>query len=420
MFSDILAVSCVMAFLPPQLLHAGYSSWTISVVIGMYFVMGWAANSCLTVLQLSRLFNGTMPEPSWQLVHRQVLFIILAVIAVVASLALQAFGSSPLGLGAIGLSVVHSIARSVQGSAGATIYYYAFLVVPTAFEDHQKTYVLTAMSLLPGLAQLFGPFIGAALYTHFGAQMTFVVLSSAPAIATILLFRMYMLLPVDDKDEPEGQAIVQPNVQDSQASSEETQTTGWGTLPKLFADSAFIRALVCCCPPDVLKNAFALMLPLFATSQGYSDFQIGLLPLISGSGLIIFTCCLGFFWTDLSPRGRRVLGTSLLVSLGIVAQIMFRSYFFDQSRNSWYIALFVFGALSAAGNLGTYHISEFADKQMYPAAFGVWNSLWLLSGCLGTFRAGHAKADDWEQQQAVLMVLGIVSICAGALLALVD
>lgn len=376
------------------------------MVIAVYFAMAWLTNGCLTALQLRKLFNGTLPEPSWQLIRRQVLFMILATVAIVASLALQAFGKQ------MGLSLMmHTVARSLQGVAGALIYFHAFLVVPVAFEDHQKTFVLTAMSLLPGLATLTGPFLGAALYTYFGEHITFLVLMGFPAIAAIMLFSIRNLLPLEGTDDPEGNSFVQETAQ-------KTQITGFkGFAP--FADSAFIRALVCCCPPDMIRNAFAMMLPLFASVQGYSAFHTGLLPLILGSGLIISTCLLGLVWTDLSPRGKRLLGTSLMVSLGIVAQIMFHSYFFDQSRMLWYIVLFAFGALAAVGNLGSYHISDFADKQTYPVAFGVWNSIWVFSGVVGTMCAGFGKADDWGEQQAVMMGLGGSIICAGVLLTFV-
>lgn len=408
MLSDILAMSCVMAFLPPQLHDRGFSSFSISVVIGVYFLMGWAGNGCLTAVQLYKLFHGTLPETSWKLVRQQLVFIILATVAMGATLALQAFRTQVAPTGSF--IVIHTIARSVQGFAGAVIFYHAYIVVPVAFEDHQRTFVLTAMSMVPEVGLLAGPFIGGALYTYFGEDTTYLVMMSVPAIATILLFSMYILLPSDDKDDLEGASFAQDIAQ-------ETQVTGFNTLSKLFADPAFIRAVVCCGPPDFLKGAFHLMIPLFASVQGYSAFQIGLLPLISGFGLILLTTILGFFWTDLSQNGKRCVSALLAVSLGLVAQIIFHSYFFDQSRISWYIVLFAFGALNAIDTLGTYHISDFADKQMQPAAFGIWNSLWVLSGFLGTLCVGFAPADDWKQQQTVLMVLGIITICAGVVLA---
>eukprot|EP00746_Dinoflagellata_sp_MGD_P015973 gnl/MRDRNA2_/MRDRNA2_135800_c0_seq1.p1 gnl/MRDRNA2_/MRDRNA2_135800_c0~~gnl/MRDRNA2_/MRDRNA2_135800_c0_seq1.p1 ORF type:complete len:433 (+),score=48.21 gnl/MRDRNA2_/MRDRNA2_135800_c0_seq1:148-1446(+) len=408
MFSDIYAMSCVIAFLPPELHNEGYSSWVISMVIGVYFAVAWATNGCMTAIQLSKLFNGALPEPSWQNVRNQLRSMIFATTTVLASLLFQGSGRQ-LGLSLI---VTHTIARMVQGFAGVFIYWNSFLIAPVAFEDHQKTFVLTSMSLLPSIASLTGPFFGGALYTYYGALTMFVVVMCIPAMATILLFSMSMMLPIDGKDDPEGSSFIQ-------ATAQEPPIKGYKVLPTVFTDCAFIRALLCVCPPDFLRNAFSVMLPLFASVQGYAVFHIGLLPLISGSGFLIATFLLGFFWTDASPRARRWLGASLMVWLGIAAQIMFHSYFFDESRLLWYIALFVFGTLSAVGNLGSYHISDFADKQLYPAAFGIWNSLWLLSGVLGSLSAGFAAADNWEQQQAVFMVLGIITICAGVVLILV-
>merc|ERR1719343_1055108 len=121
--------------------------------------------------------------------RRQIWYLIIALLIGAITLSLQAL--SPR-------IYVHTLCRFIQGFVGAFIFFYAFLLCATMFEDEtQRDFAMTAASAALNVAEVLGSSLGATLFDNFGQRAVFWFLGVVSVINQVVLIVVLFLLKAD-------------------------------------------------------------------------------------------------------------------------------------------------------------------------------------------------------------------------------
>merc|ERR1719426_570190 len=218
-----------------------------------------------------------------------------------------------------------------------------------------------------------------------------------------------------------------------------TVGTGGKRLAGVLLNRMLIASIVCIAPAAMVKSSMEGILPLFAGTQGYDEFEVGQLFTMVSIGFILSAVCLGYIWTSLRPFGRVALSGLSLILLGGLACFILRAYGIDKTP-TWYAEFFIwinggtrvmfyaslvfYGVLlglthtAPALYLGEVLDGLEEDAKCKQAANGIWNTAWEFGGSIGFIAAGAPDTDSWRQEQSVLTSIGSsVIVSAGVFFA---
>merc|ERR1719421_1686551 len=192
----------------------------IAAVMGGYYWMGFLGGLLLTMYQIHGLLWGRYAEPSWRAMRSHVLK--LGVGLMLGSLTLLVEAKANHNSFA-SMHTIHLNCRLVQGFLGAFLFFYAYLLSATAFEGRQQVFALTLATISLNVAEVFGPFFGAWIFSFWGLQATYYVLAALSILNNVLLLVTYFALP---RDEEEEDTEAQPLLQSRTSSRQVARTPG--------------------------------------------------------------------------------------------------------------------------------------------------------------------------------------------------
>merc|ERR1719217_2038947 len=416
----------------------------IAAVMGGYYWMGFLGGLLLTMYQIHGLLWGQYAEPSWRAMRSHVLK--LGVGLMLGSLTLLVEAKANHNSFA-SMHTIHLNCRLVQGFLGAFLFFYAYLLAATAFEGRQQVFALTLATISLNVAEVFGPFVGAWIFSYWGLQATYYVLAALSILNNVLLLVTYFAFPRDEEEEPETQPLLQSRTSSRQVArtpgtpqtdpsrqsprtptisrppSPRAQTAWlsarpdrWLRLQRVLTDSWLLRSLIVIAPAAMVKSSFESILPLFGSNHGYNEFEVGILFTMVACGFIVASVTLGWVaCTMLYTWGEET-------HHGLPASDMI-SYLNHGDHALFHFMLVAYGVLlglthtGASLSLGEV-LEELSDERSQGAANGMWNTGWELGGSIGFIVAGVADTDSWRQEQKVLTALGcLVFAATGAFLA---
>lgn len=436
---DILQHSAPLPFLPQQLEEAGHSAMEIASVMGSYYCSGLMGGVMLTAYQIHQLLYGRYTEPTWAAMRSHVLKLMVGLLFGGATLLLEAQVERRYMEKYATMLSLHLACRFLQGFIGAMLFFYAYLLAATAFEGGQQVFALTACTIFLNVAEVFGPFLGAWIFTAWGMDTAYYTLATLSLVNNVLLGVLYFALPKDEPGETTALVARSPDTSAAGAGDMATRVT---RLWRVLTDSWLLRSLLVIAPAAMVKSSFESILPLFGDNHGYDEFDVGCLFTVVALGFIVAAVSLGYMWEWMSEGFRAGYVAANLLFLGVIACVMLLSFGVD--KDSSYIAtigwlndsshghhylflvcLFVYGMLlgithtAASLYLGEV-IEGCSDERSKGAANGVWNTGWELGGSLGFVIAGSAATNSWREEQSVLTSLGYVLILASIILVVVS
>ena len=92
---------------------------------------------------------------------------------------------------------VHTLCRLSQGFLGSLLFFFSFLLSIELFSGKQQIFALTACTVALNVAEVFGPFLGASIFTLWGETASFFALAGASVVNQILLCVVYFMLGSD-------------------------------------------------------------------------------------------------------------------------------------------------------------------------------------------------------------------------------
>merc|ERR1719498_35845 len=92
---------------------------------------------------------------------------------------------------------VHLCCRLAQGFLGAFLFFYAYLLSVACFTGAQQVFALTATTISLNFAEVFGPFVGAAIFTSYGLAEAYYVLAGLSLLNNVFLLAAYYMMPRD-------------------------------------------------------------------------------------------------------------------------------------------------------------------------------------------------------------------------------
>lgn len=453
---DILQHAAPLPFLPLKLEEEGHSSHEIAAVMGGYYWMGFVGGVLLTTYQIHGLLYGTYHEPSWAALRGHVIKLGVGLLLGAATLLVEARAEDNKYAS---MHTVHLNCRLIQGFLGAFLFFYAYYLAATAFEGDQQVFCLTLATISLNVAEVFGPFIGAYIFSEFGLEMAYYVLAALSLMNNFFLLIVWFMFPTDPPKTPDektallesaGTAMSSGRKSESGAASA-TGTPRWKEqetvefkerltrLTNVATDPILIQSLLVIAPAAMVKSSFESILPLFGDSHGYNVFEVGVLFTQIALGFIVASILLGYAWKYMSSAVQVIIvGTSLFL-LGCNSCIMLYSWgvgkdfvfsgvidWVNQDRHIlFYICLVVYGILLGLTHTGASLylgevIEELQDERSKGSANGIWNTGWEAGGSIGFFAAGFASTDSWREEQNVLTGLGIaVFVSTAAFIVLV-
>jgi len=454
---DILQHAAPLPFLPLIMEDHGHSSHEIAAVMGGYYWMGFVGGLLLTTYQIHGLLYGTYHEPSWAALRSHVVKLGVGLLLGAATLLVEAKAEDNKYAS---MHTVHLNCRLIQGFLGAFLFFYAYYLAATAFEGDQQVFCLTLATICLNVAEVFGPFIGAYIFSAFGIETAYYVLAALSLLNNFLLLIVWFMFPTDPPETPDektslldsGGSNITPGRKSESGLESGTGTPRWTEgdkntnfqerltrLTNVATDPILIQSLLVIAPAAMVKSSFESILPLFGDSHGYNVFEVGVLFTQIALGFIVASILLGYAWKYMSANVQVVLvGTSLFL-LGCISCIMLYSWGVDkdfvgeplidwvnQDRHyAFNICLVVYGILLGLTHTGASLylgevIEELQDERSKGSANGIWNTGWEAGGSIGFFAAGFASTDSWREEQSVMTGLGIaVFVSTAAFIVLV-
>jgi MFS family permease len=420
--------------------------------------MGFVGGLLLTTYQIHGLLWGSYAEPSWAALRSHIIKLGVGLLLGAATLLVEAKAEDNKFAS---MHTVHLNCRLIQGFLGSFLFFYAYYLAATAFEGDQQVFCLTLATICLNVAEVFGPFIGAYIFSEFGLEMAYYVLAALSLLNNFLLLIVWFMFPTDPPEAPDEKTSLLDSTgsreykrQDSARKSSESGasiTPRWTDrentdfqerltrLTNVATDPILIQSLLVIAPAAMVKSSFESILPLFGDSHGYDVFEVGVLFTMIALGFIVAAVFFGYAWKFMSATVQVVtVGTSLF-SLGCIACIMLYSWGVDNNvpgavvidwvnhdhHYMFYICLVVYGILLGLTHTGASLylgevIEELSDERSKGSANGIWNTGWEAGGSIGFFAAGFADTDSWREEQNVLTGLGIaVFVSTGAFIILV-
>jgi hypothetical protein len=443
--------------LPLQLEEEGHSSHEIAAVMGGYYWMGFVGGLLLTTYQIHGLLWGTYSEPSWAALRSHIIKLGVGLLLGAATLLVEAKADNNKYAS---MHTIHLNCRLIQGFLGSFLFFYAYYLAATAFEGDQQVFCLTLATICLNVAEVFGPFIGAYIFSEFGLEMAYYVLAALSLMNNFLLLIVWVMFPVDSTESPDEKTALldkegtgtsskmnsERSAIDSGAGSAapsgtprwtETQNVQFHErlhrLTNVITDPILIQSLLVIAPAAMVKSSFESILPLFGDSHGYNVFEVGVLFTMIALGFIVASIWLGYYWKFLSGNTQVItIGTSLFL-LGCISCIMLYSWGVDKEvplgevidwvnhdhHTMFYVCLVVYGNLLGLTHTGASLylgevIEDLQDERSKGSANGIWNTGWEFGGSIGFFVAGFASTDSWREEQRVLTGLGIAVFASTA------
>jgi hypothetical protein len=468
---DILQHAAPLPFLPQHLEAHGHDAAEIAAVMGGYYWSGFLGGMIITAWQIQGVLMRRFEEDQWNSLRGHILKLMLGLTIGGATLLLEAKAHKVEGFT---MHQVHLCCRLVQGFLGSFLFFYAYLLSVACFTGSQQVLALTSTTISLNVAEVFGPFVGAAIFTNYGLAEAYYVLAALSLLNNVFLVGAYFLMPKDPEDEiddivmpDERSALLPPARQSpvpkttkapSAGSSPAMPTVGTeaglpdtappaaasvGTqtqrLSRVLMNRTLIASIVCIAPAAMVKSSMEGILPLFAGAQGYDEFEVGQLFTMVSVGFILSAVTLGYIWTSLRPFGRVAISGLSLILLGGLACFILRAYGIDKTP-TWYAEFFIwmnggtrvmfyaslvfYGVLlglthtAPALYLGEVLDGLDEDSNCKQAANGIWNTAWEFGGSIGFIAAGAPDTDSWRQEQSVLTSIGsCVIVAAGVFFA---
>merc|ERR1719389_349680 len=162
----------------------------IAAVMGSYYWSGCAGGALLTLYQVHRVLFGDHTEPTWAEMRSHVRKLILGL--TIGMLTLLAEAKNPDWIPDI---QVHLCCRLTQGFVGAFLFFYSYLLSVKLFEGPQQVFALTAASIALNVAEVFGPLLGAAIFTAYGSAAPYLFLAVLSVLNNLLLWAVIRRLP---------------------------------------------------------------------------------------------------------------------------------------------------------------------------------------------------------------------------------
>jgi len=453
---DILQHAAPLPFLPQHLEERGHNSMEIAAVMGSYYWSGFAGGCILTAYQIHGVLFGKFTPIRWSALRSHILKLMVGLFLGGATLLVEANAGD---MDPLRMHTVHLLCRLTQGFLGSFLFFYAYLLAATAFEGQQMQFALTLTTISLNVAEVFGPFVGAAIFTAWGQSTCYYVLAGLSFVNNALLIVVYYTFPKDiDEEDSETTSLVsdtergranarrrsrpdEENKSDRHRSQSPRSIRVWNEAPmaqerctrlqRVLTDSWLIRSLVVIFPAATIKSSIESILPLFGDNHGYNEYEVGMLFTLVALGFIFASITLYKMWDSMSQFVRNIVLAVSLLLLGLLACGMLYTY--GESQSVWaadfikelngshhyafYSTLFVYGILLGLTHTGASYllgevIEELDDEKSKGAANGVWNTGWELGGSIGFVTAGFASTDSWKQEQEILQYLGIVCLCA--------
>ena len=93
--------------------------------------------------------------------------------------------------------LVHTTCRLAQGFLGAFLFFFSFLLAIELFSGKQQIFALTAATVALNVAEVFGPFLGAGVFSLWGDSASFFILAGASFMNQLFLWVVFYLLGSD-------------------------------------------------------------------------------------------------------------------------------------------------------------------------------------------------------------------------------
>jgi hypothetical protein len=467
---DILQHAAPLPFLPQHLEAHGHDAAEIAAVMGGYYWSGFLGGMMITAWQIQGVLMRRYEEDNWSSLRSHVLKLMAGLLIGGVTLVVEAKAHKVEGFT---MHQVHLCCRLIQGFLGSFLFFYAYLLSVACFKGSQQVLALTATTISLNVAEVFGPFVGAAIFTNYGLAEAYYVLAGLSILNNVFLLGAYFLMPKDNSDEIDdivmpdersallparqspvpkttkapspgdspamptvGTDIGLPDTAPPAAASVGTQTQ---RLSRVLMNRVLLASIVCIAPAAMVKSSMEGILPLFAGTQGYDEFEVGQLFTMVSVGFILSATILGYVWTSLRPFGRVAISGISLILLGALACVVLRAYGIDKSptwyaeffiwangstRVTFYACLVFYGVLLGLTHTGpALYLGEVLDgldedAQCKQAANGLWNTAWEFGGSIGFIAAGAPDTDSWRQEQSVLTSIGsCVIVAAGVFFA---
>jgi len=419
---DIFQHSVPLPFLPQALSAQGHTTMQIAAVMGSYYWSGCAGGLLLTLYQVYRVLYGASCEPTWGEMRQHVWKLIAGL--TVGFCTLLAEAKNPDWIPDL---QVHLGCRLTQGFVGAFLFFYSYLLAVKLFEGPQQVFALTLASIALNVAEVFGPLVGAAIFTHYGPAAPYLFLCVLSVLNNALLWVVLQCLPTDDPESETTPLTQQPRAVVPERSFPERVAL----LRGILSERVLWRAVLVIAPAAAVKSSFESMLPLFGAQHNYDELRIGYLFCVCAVAYIGASVSIGYVWLSLSPTVRNLLITFSLGGLACAAGGVLTSYkinwhmesmgLADYTRHEvFYLFLFAYGVFlglthtPAAYLLGN-AVDTYEDAAAQDAVNGIFNTCWELGGSLGFVLSGWASQHDWREEQLVLGSCGAVVGLAGAL-----
>jgi hypothetical protein len=420
----------------------------------------------ITAWQIQGVLMQRYEEDQWSSLRGHILKLMLGLFLGGGTLLLEAKAHKVEGFT---MHQVHLCCRLIQGFLGSFLFFYAYLLSVACFQGSQQVLALTSTTISLNVAEVFGPFVGASIFTNYGLAEAYYVLAALSLINNVFLAGAYFLMPrdgddaIDDIVMPDERSALLPARQSPVPNSRKVPSPGdspamptvgteiglpdtappaaasVGTqsqrLSRVLTNRALLASIICIAPAAMVKSSMEGILPLFAGAQGYDEYEVGQLFTMVSVGFILSATCLGYVWNSLRPFGRVALSGISMILLGALACVILRAYGIDKtptwyaeffiwmngsSRVMFYSSLVVYGVLlglthtAPALYLGEVLDGLDEDAKCKQAANGIWNTAWEFGGSIGFIAAGAPDTDSWRQEQSVLTSIGSSVIVAAA------
>lgn len=372
---DILQHAAPLPFLPQQLEDRGHTSLEIAAVMGGYYWMGFLGGCLLTMYQIHGVLWGEYAEPTWRVMRSHIIKLAVGLLLGSLTLLVEARASDNEYAS---MHTVHLNCRLMQGFLGAFLFFYAYLLAATMFEGQQQVFALTLATISLNVAEVFGPFLGAWIFSLWGLDMTYYVLAFLSIVNNAMLVVTYVCMPRDPDFEPsETSALLSASPatasraspvsrsradtpsnppqgtrsRDTPGSVARSPRSGAGSrahsprsarawyggamhdrclrLQRVLTDSWLLRSLIVIGPAAMVKSSFESILPLFGSNHGYDEYEVGLLFTMIAIGFIVASISLGYAWEKASRNARLIIVAGSLFLLGCVACTMLYTWGYE-------------------------------------------------------------------------------------------
>lgn len=435
---DILQYSMPLPFLPQALEDRHHNSLQIATAIGGYYWSGFLGGALITSVQIYRVIFRAPTKLSRADIRRHVIFLIIGLFC--GALTLIAEGLFPR-------LWMHTIARLAQGFLGSILFFFAFLLSIELFSGKQQIFALTAATVALNVAEVFGPFLGASIFTLWGETASFFVLAAASFVNQILLLVVYFMIgnDGDDEDEEFSEAEQEQLVPTIPLDFEQQVSQGFDRIKKIVTSPFLFRSIIIIFPAAMMKASIEEVLPFFADHElQYDEIHVGMCFSVVAVSFTAASILSGFLWRE--EIGHEALHTMpdpklaymeckavfnvrtwlvgvWLAMLGCFAGFMILSYELfhpDNGITMFYLCLGLYGfSLGATHTPATYFLGMYVDSlddtSSKDAANGLWNTMWEFGGSLGFLLGSFPDSSKWWEEATYLAGLGCLVVLASIL-----